>query len=50
MPASQTAASFRVPTGFKAERGPRPSLDGMQNLIAMAWDPRGRLWIAENYT
>lgn len=48
MPASQTAASFRVPTGFRVSVfAAEPDV---QNPIAMAWDPRGRLWIAENYT
>jgi len=42
------AASFEGPdelevTVFAAE----PEL---RNPVAMAWDPRGRLWIAENYT
>src|SRR4051812_40517956 len=48
MPASRTAASFRVPPGFRVNVfAAEPEV---QNPIAMAWDTRGRLWIAENYT
>ncbi|SIO60378.1 putative membrane-bound dehydrogenase domain-containing protein [Singulisphaera sp. GP187] len=48
MPASATAASFRVPSGFRVNVfAAEPDV---QNPIAMAWDARGRLWVAENYT
>jgi len=48
MPAEQAAATFRTPEGFKV--GLFASEPDVQNPIAMAWDARGRLWIAENYT
>ena len=48
MPAEQAAASFRVPKGFKVSVF--ASEPEVRNPISMAWDPRGRLWIAENYT
>ncbi len=48
MPAAEAAQSFRVPEGFKVTVfAAEPDVE---NPIAMAWDPRGRLWIAENYT
>ena len=48
MPATKAAAAFRVPEGFTVSVfAAEPDV---QNPIAMAWDPRGRLWIAENYT
>ena len=48
MPAAQAAATMRLPPGFKATAfAAEPDV---QNPIAMAWDARGRLWIAENYT
>ena len=48
MPAAEAAASFRVPKGFKVEVfAAEPDV---RNPIAMAWDPKGRMWIAENYT
>jgi putative membrane-bound dehydrogenase-like protein len=48
MPPAEAAATFQVPSGvqttlFAAE-------PEVQNPIAMSWDARGRLWIAENYT
>ena len=48
MPAAEAAARMTVPPGcqamvFAAE-------PDVQNPIAMAWDARGRLWVAENYT
>ena len=48
MPAEQAAGGFRMPEGygvtvFAAE-------PDVRNPIAMAWDGRGRLWVAENYT
>lgn len=44
----QARAALRLPEGFKATLfAAEPEV---QNPIAMAWDARGRLWIAENYT
>ena len=48
MPAAKAAAAFRVPDGFRVRVF--ASEPDVQNPIAMAWDARGRLWIAENYT
>jgi putative membrane-bound dehydrogenase-like protein len=48
MPADRAAAAFRVPNGYKVSVF--ASEPDVQNPIAMAWDGRGRLWIAENYT
>ena len=48
LPPDQAAAGFRVPPGFRVKVfAAEPDV---QNPIAMAWDPRGRLWVAENYT
>jgi putative membrane-bound dehydrogenase-like protein len=48
MPAEEAAAKWKVPPGFKVTVfAAEPDV---QNPIACAWDPRGRLWIAENYT
>src|ERR1041385_2174826 len=48
MPAAEAAAKFELPPGFKAQVfAAEPDV---QNPIAMAWDGRGRLWVAENYT
>src|SRR5438552_8726131 len=48
MPAAEAAAKMRLPPGFTATVfAAEPDV---QNPIAMAWDGRGRLWIAENYT
>lgn len=48
MPALEAARSFRVPPGFHvAVMAAEPDV---RNPIAMAWDGRGRLWIAENFT
>ena len=44
----EAARGFRVPDGFQVSVfAAEPDV---QNPIAMAWDARGRLWIAENYT
>lgn len=44
----QALAKFKLPPGFKATVfAAEPEV---QNPIALAWDARGRLWIAENYT
>jgi putative membrane-bound dehydrogenase-like protein len=48
MPAAEAAASFEAPPGFKVSVF--ASEPDVQNPIAMSWDARGRLWIAENYT
>ena len=48
MPAADAAARMRLPEGFSA--GVFAAEPDVQNPIAMAWDGRGRLWIAENYT
>jgi len=48
MPAIEAAARMRLPPGFKVTVfAAEPDV---QNPIAMAWDARGRLWVAENYT
>src|SRR6188474_1275611 len=44
----KSIAKLVLPPGFKATVfAAEPDV---QNPIAMAWDARGRLWIAENYT
>ena len=44
----ESLAKFKLPAGFKATVfAAEPDV---QNPIALAWDARGRLWIAENYT
>ena len=48
MPAEEAAAKWKVPPGFKVQVF--ASEPDVRNPIACAWDPRGRLWIAENYT
>jgi putative membrane-bound dehydrogenase-like protein len=45
---SAAAASFRAPEGFHVSAF--ASEPDVQQPIAMAFDPRGRLWVAENYT
>jgi putative membrane-bound dehydrogenase-like protein len=48
MPAVAAAAGFGVPDGFHVNVfAAEPDV---QNPIAIAWDRRGRMWIAENYT
>ena len=48
MPGEQAARSFQVPEGFQVSLfAGEPDV---RNPIAMAWDARGRLWVAENYT
>lgn len=48
LPPAEAAASIKLPPGFKASVfAAEPDV---QNPIAMAWDARGRLWVAENYT
>lgn len=46
--AQKAAAGFKVPEGF--EVSVYASEPEVQNPIAMAWDHRGRMWVAENYT
>ncbi|KAA5546887.1 c-type cytochrome [Roseiconus nitratireducens] len=48
MAARQAAAEMQLPEGFSATV--YASEPAVQNPIAMAWDQRGRMWIAENYT
>src|SRR5262245_31680454 len=44
----QAAAGFKLPPGFKANVfAAEPDV---QNPVAMAWDTRSRLWVAECYT
>ena len=48
IPAAEAAAAFDLPPGFKVTLfAGEPDI---QNPIACAWDTRGRLWVAENYT
>lgn len=48
MPPAEAAAKMQLPPGFKTTVfAAEPDV---QNPIAMAWDGRGRLWVAENYT
>jgi putative membrane-bound dehydrogenase-like protein len=46
--AEEAAAGFRLPPGFRAQVfAAEPDV---QNPVAMTWDNRGRLWVAECYT
>src|SRR5262245_24287221 len=48
MSADEAAAKRTLPPGFRASVfAAEPDV---QNPIALAWDARGRLWVAENYT
>lgn len=48
MPAEEAARTMELPPGFKCQVfAAEPDV---QQPIAMAWDERGRLWIAECYT
>lgn len=48
MPAEEAAATMELPPGFKCVVfAAEPDV---QQPIAMAWDAKGRLWVAENYT
>jgi putative membrane-bound dehydrogenase-like protein len=48
MSAEEAAKSFRMPEGFRVSvAAVEPDV---RNPIACAWDERGRLWVAENYT
>ncbi len=47
-PPREAASGFTVPEGFRVSVfAAEPEV---RNPIAMAWDGRGRLWVAENYT
>jgi putative membrane-bound dehydrogenase-like protein len=48
MPPDQAAKTMQVPEGFHV--GVFACEPAVQNPIAMNWDARGRLWIAENFT
>lgn len=48
MSAERAAATFDVPHEFRVTAF--ASEPDVQNPIAMSWDSRGRLWVAENYT
>src|SRR5205814_7164778 len=48
LPAREAAARMKLPSGFSATAfAAEPDV---QNPIALTWDARGRLWVAENYT
>ena len=48
MPAEQAARGMTMPPGFRCTVF--ASEPDVQNPIAMAWDNKGRMWVAENYT
>jgi putative membrane-bound dehydrogenase-like protein len=48
MPAAEAAAKLKLPLGFTATVFAHEP--AVQNPIATAWDKKGRLWVAENYT
>lgn len=48
MAAAEAARTMQLPGGFSASVF--ASEPDVRNPIAMAWDLRGRMWIAENYT
>jgi putative membrane-bound dehydrogenase-like protein len=48
LPAEEVAATMTLPDGFRATVF--ASEPDVRNPIAMTWDARGRLWVAENYT
>ena len=45
---AESLAALQLPPGFQATLF--ASEPEVQNPIAMVWDARGRLWVAENYT
>jgi putative membrane-bound dehydrogenase-like protein len=48
LPAEEAARTMKLPPGFTATVfAAEPEI---RNPIACAWDPRGRLWVVENYT
>ncbi len=48
MPPQEALKALKLPEGFKATLF--ASEPDVQNPVAMAWDSRGRMWVAENYT
>ena len=48
VPPSKVAAEAKLPKGFTMQ--PVASEPDIQQPIGMAWDAKGRLWVAENYT
>ena len=46
--AEESAKSFSLPEGTKVKVWASEPM--VQNPIGMAWDKRGRMWVAENYT
>ena len=48
LPPAEAAARMSLPPGFTATVF--ASEPDIQNPIGLAWDARGRLWVAENYT
>ena len=46
--ADASAAEIRLPAGFQARVVASEPI--IQNPIAMTWDTRGKLWVAENFT
>src|SRR5688572_19323760 len=48
MPAAEAVTKFQLPPGFQATLF--ASEPQVRNPIAMTFDARGRLWVAENYT
>ena len=48
MPPQEALKALKLPEGFKATLfAAEPDV---QNPIGLAWDARGRMWVAENYT
>ncbi len=45
---AEALAALKMPDGFRATLF--ASEPDVRNPIAMAWDARGRMWVAENYT
>ena len=45
---AEALAALKLPEGFHATLFANEP--DVQNPIAMAWDGRGRMWVAENYT
>ncbi|MFK7821053.1 MAG: PVC-type heme-binding CxxCH protein [Planctomycetaceae bacterium] len=48
MSAAEAAAKMKVPPGFSVSVF--ASEPDVQNPIGMAWDSKGRMWVAENFT
>jgi hypothetical protein len=46
--AEESAKSFSLPDGFGVSVW--AGEPAVQNPIGMAWDHKGRMWVAENYT